>query len=244
MTLQTFRTLVWVVFPYMVMVSFIGGHIWRWRNDQFGWTTRSSQMYESRLLRIGSPLFHFGILAVFVGHVIGLGIPMSWTDAMGISENVYRWGAVTLGLGAAAATLGGLAILLYRRRTNTRVFGATTPMDKLMFLMLSVVLLLGTLTTVIESTGLSGSDYNYRLGVSIWFRQVWTFHPSVASMQGAPLLFKLHVFAALCLFAIWPFTRLVHVFSVPLGYLTRPYIVYRSPDRRAKARRGWEGIDY
>jgi nitrate reductase gamma subunit len=108
MTRETFDLLLWVVFPYMVMVAFIGGHIWRWRNDQFGWTTRSSQMYESRLLRVGSPLFHFGILAVFVGHVMGLCVPEEWTDAVGISDDIYHWGALTLGIGAAVATIGGL----------------------------------------------------------------------------------------------------------------------------------------
>ncbi|MBS1848405.1 MAG: respiratory nitrate reductase subunit gamma [Actinobacteria bacterium] len=244
MTSVTFHTLLWVVFPYMVMVAFIGGHIWRWRFDQFGWTTRSSQMYESKLLRIGSPMFHFGILAVFFGHVIGLCIPEEWTDAIGISDHIYHWGALVLGIGAAMATIGGLLILLFRRRTNSWVFGVTTVMDKAMYLLLSAVLTLGMLATVVVSTGWSGSHYDYREGVSIWFRQVWSFHPSAASMANAPLLYQLHALAALCLFAIWPFTRLVHVFSVPLGYLTRPYIVYRSRGSAKKARRGWESIDF
>lgn len=239
---STFDLLLWVVFPYMVMVLFIGGHIWRWRFDQFGWTTRSSQMYESRMLRIASPMFHFGMLAVFVGHVIGLGIPMEWTDAIGISDHIYHWGALILGIGAAIATISGMALLLYRRRTNTRVFGATTLMDKSMYLLLSAVLMLGMLATIVHGTGIDGNVYNYREGVSIWFRQVWSFHPSPAAMTSAPLLYQLHALAALCLFAIWPFTRLVHVFSVPLGYLTRPYIVYRSRVP-AKARRGWERFD-
>ncbi len=243
MTSKTWQTLIWVVFPYMVMVAFIGGHIWRWRVDQFGWTTRSSQIYESKLLRVGSPLFHFGILAVFIGHVVGLGIPMAWTDAVGVSDHVYHWGAMILGIGAAVATIGGLLILLYRRRTNTRVFGATTVMDKAMYLLLSAVIVFGMLATILETTGLTGGGYNYRLGVSVWFRQIWSFHPEAADMVSAPLFFKLHVFTALWLFAIWPFTRLVHVFSVPLGYLTRPYILYRSRGR-ARARRGWETVDF
>ncbi len=242
MTRETFDLLVWVAFPYMVMVVFIGGHIWRWRNDQFGWTTRSSQMYESRLLRIGSPLFHFGILAVFVGHVVGLCIPVEWTDAIGITHDVYHWGALILGMGAAVATVGGLLLLLYRRRTNTRVFGATTMMDKTMFLMLSAVIIFGVLATMIHGTGLWQGDYDYRQGVSIWFRQIWSFHPDPVTITSAPLFYRLHAFSALCLFAVWPFTRLVHVFSVPLGYLTRPYIVYRSRVP-AKARRGWETFD-
>ena len=75
--------LLWGILPYVMVAVLVGGLIWRYRYDQFGWTTRSSQLYESRLLRIGSPLFHFGILVVIVGHVAGLVIPKAWTDAFG-----------------------------------------------------------------------------------------------------------------------------------------------------------------
>ena len=78
--------LLWGVLPYLMLAILVGGTIWRYRYDQFGWTTRSSQLYESRLLRIGSPLFHFGILVVIVGHIGGLVIPKCWTDAVGVSE--------------------------------------------------------------------------------------------------------------------------------------------------------------
>ena len=74
--------LLWGVLPYVMVVVLVGGTIWRYRYDKFGWTTRSSELHESRLLRIGSPLFHFGLLVVIVGHVIGLIIPKSWTDAV------------------------------------------------------------------------------------------------------------------------------------------------------------------
>ena len=83
-------TFLWGVLPYLCVASLVGGTIWRYRYDKFGWTTRSSQLYENRLLRIGSPLFHFGVLGVVGGHVIGLLVPQSWTDALGIS---HRFGA-------------------------------------------------------------------------------------------------------------------------------------------------------
>ena len=92
--------LLWVVLPYVALAIFVLGHIWRYRYDKFGWTTRSSQLYERRLLRIGSPLFHFGILIVLLGHIGGLVIPKSWTEAVGISEDTYHMGAVVLGRGA------------------------------------------------------------------------------------------------------------------------------------------------
>ena len=83
-----------VIVPYLCLATFVVGHLWRYRYDKFGWTTRSSQLYENRLLRIGSPLFHFGMLGVVGGHVIGLLIPQSWTDAVGISHTAYHVVAV------------------------------------------------------------------------------------------------------------------------------------------------------
>ena len=81
----------WLILPYVCLTIFVLGHIWRYRFDKFGWTSRSSQMYESRILRWANPMFHFGILAVVVGHVMGLGVPQSWTDAIGISEGLYHF---------------------------------------------------------------------------------------------------------------------------------------------------------
>lgn len=235
-------TFLWVIIPYLALAVFVLGHIWRFRRDRFGWTTRSSQMYESKLLKIGSPLFHYGIIFVFIGHVVGLGIPKSWTSAVGITDHMYHFMAITVGLGAAAATVGGLTLLIYRRRTNRRVFGATTRLDKLMYLMLAIVILAGVYSTIFDSA-LGG--YDYREGVSVWFRQFWMFQPDIALMAAAPIGFKVHVLSAILIFALWPFTRLVHVFAAPIGYITRPYIIYRSKDaQRQPARRGWEQIDY
>ena len=87
MKTTTTQILLWGALPYAVLATFVVGLIWRYRYDKFGWTTRSSQLYESRLLRIGSPLFHFGLLFVILGHVGGLLIPQSWTDGAGISDH-------------------------------------------------------------------------------------------------------------------------------------------------------------
>ena len=231
----------WVVAPYIALTSFALGHIWRYRYDKFGWTTRSSQLYESRLLRIGSPLFHFGILIVLLGHFGGLVIPKSWTEALGISEEAYHALAVGLGTVAGLCTVVGLAILIYRRRTVGPVFTATTRNDKLMYAVLAVTILLGLSATVVAN--LLGGGYDYRTTISPWFRSIFYLQPQGELMADAPPLFRLHALSALVLFAIWPFTRLVHVLTAPIGYLTRPYIVYRSRDDRRDARaprRGWE----
>src|SRR5699024_6865230 len=103
----------WDVSPYVALAIMIVGLIWRCRYDKFGWTTRSSELYEARLLRIGSPLFHFGILVVVVGHIGGLVVPQSWTDALGISEDLYHFNALFFGSIAGLCTLAGIVILIY-----------------------------------------------------------------------------------------------------------------------------------
>jgi nitrate reductase gamma subunit len=243
-------TVLWVILPYVCLVVFVLGHIWRYRFDKFGWTTRSSQLYEARLLRWGSPLFHFGMLGVVGGHVIGLAVPESWTDAFGISETAYHWVALVGGIVSGVLTVVGMAILIYRRRTTGPVFSATTPMDKVMYAVLGAVILLGMWNTIASSLfglgGVGGEHYDYREGVSVWFRSIFELNPDTHAMTAAPLGFQLHGLLACLLFALWPFTRLVHVFSAPVGYLTRPYIVYRSRDTSPAGnrppKRGWEKV--
>jgi nitrate reductase gamma subunit len=229
----------WVIVPYVCMATFVLGHIWRYRYDKFGWTTRSSQLYERRLLRIGSPLFHFGILLVVVGHVVGVLVPEAVTKALGISESAYHLSAVTLGTVSGAMTVSGMAILIYRRRTTGPVFSATTTNDKVMYVLLALTIVLGLGTTVLGNV--AGHAHDYRLDVAPWFRSIFYFHPDTNLIVAAPIGFELHVTSAWLLFAFWPFSRLVHVFSAPVGYLTRPYIVYRSRDAAApRPARGWE----
>jgi nitrate reductase gamma subunit len=235
--------LLWGVLPYVVLAVLVTGTVWRWRYDQFGWTTRSSQVYESRLLRIGSPLFHFGILVVAFGHVIGLLVPKSWTDAAGLSQEAYHAQALVLGLGAGVATLAGIATLVYRRRMTGPVFSATTRNDKAMYVVLVAALVAGLTATLLGAGG--GEEHNYRLTVSPWFRSLFVLDPDVDAMAHAGTAYQVHALVAFLLFASWPFTRLVHAFSAPVGYLFRPYVVYRrrpsSGDGRSRRpRRGWE----
>ncbi|BCY09329.1 respiratory nitrate reductase subunit gamma [Actinoplanes sp. L3-i22] len=241
MTSATGDVLLFAVLPYVAIAVFAGGHIWRYRYDKFGWTTRSSQLHERRLLRLGSPLFHFGILFVVLGHVGGLLIPESWTEAAGISESVYHGVAFGIGTVAGVCTLAGAAILIYRRRTVGPVFSATTRNDKIMYVLLIGTLLLGLGATVLGN--LTGHPHDYRQTVAPWFRSIFYLHPDTDLIRAAPIGFRLHVLAAWVLFAFWPFSRLVHVFSAPVGYLTRPYIVYRSRDEQLGSRtprRGWD----
>ncbi len=178
-----------------------------------------------------------------VGHVVALLIPHGWSEAAGITEHTYRVTAVALGTVAGVCTLGGLAVLVCRRRTVGPVFSATTHNDKLMYVMLTLALVLGLTATA--DANIAGAGYDYRTTVSPWFRSIFSFRPDPALMSGLPLLSQLHVLSAPALFAVWPFTRLAHLLTAPLGYLTRPYIVYRSRDAQLGARpprRGWERV--
>ena len=236
----------WDVIPYVTLAAVIVGSWWRYRYDKFGWTTRSSQLYESRLLRIASPMFHFGILIVIAGHVVGLVIPESWTHALGLSEHAYHLQAVLLGTLAGLATLIGISLLIYRRRTTGPVFMATTANDKLMYVVLVAAILAG-LTATAMGSGVLGEAYNYRDTVSEWFRSIWMLRPRGELMASAPIYYQVHVLIGLTLFCLWPFTRLVHAFSAPIAYLFRPYIVYRSREAAGPGelvgsrphRRGW-----
>ena len=148
-----------------------------------------------------------------------------------------------MGTAAAVLTLAGLGILIYRRRTVGPVFLATTTMDKVMYVFLGATLGFGTLATVVYQV--FGSGFHYRETISPWIRSLMGFQPQPELMLHVPLLFQLHVLTAFALFALWPFTRLVHVFSAPVGYLFRPYIVYRSRDDQRgnrPVRRGWDPV--
>jgi len=238
--------LLWGALPYVILLVLVGGTIWRYRYDQFGWTTRSSQLYESRLLRIGSPMFHFGLLVVLGGHLMGLLIPKAWTDLV-VSQETYHLVALSAGTIAGVATLLGIGLLIYRRRTTGPVFLATTNNDKLMYVVLVAAIVFGMIATLTGGHTPTGAEHNYRETVSVWFRSLIILQPDVAAMTAATWQFKVHILVGLGLFALVPFSRLVHAFTAPVHYLFRPYIVYRSRDEvtptpsRGRVR-GWDPV--
>lgn len=240
--------LLWSVLPYVAIGSFGIGLVWRYRYDKFSWTTRSSQIYEGRLLSIAGPLFHLGLFAVIGGHIVGLLIPKEWTETIGISQETYHIGAITMGGFAGVATILGIILLIYRRRTTATVFSATTKNDKTMYLFLLATLLAGGVATL-SGAGVIGRASNYRETVSPWFRSILLFQPDGTLMAQSPLAFRVHAVLGMLLFIIWPFTRLVHALSAPIGYMFRPPIIYRTRDGRTnagsrKARPGWERVKY
>ncbi|HRA07843.1 MAG TPA: respiratory nitrate reductase subunit gamma [Propionicimonas sp.] len=244
--MNTLDILLWGALPYVVALVLVAGTIWRYKYDQFGWTTRSSQLYESRLLRIASPLFHYGLFVVLAGHLMGLLIPKAWTDLV-VTQETYHLVALVAGTLAGIAALVGIAMLIYRRRTTGPVFLATTRNDKLMYVVLVAAIVFGMIATLTGDHTPAGEHHNYRETVSIWFRSLIVFQPDVQAMAASTWQFKVHILIGLALIALIPFSRLVHAFTVPLHYLFRPYIVYRSrdvvPPAPSQGRvRGWDPI--
>ncbi len=239
------------IFPYICLASFILGSLWRYRYDQMGWTSYSTQLYESKILRWASPMWHFGLLGVLLGHVGGLLIPESWTNAVGISESSYHLVSLILGGVFGIVMVIGLVGLLVRRLSVKSVRLASLRSDAIMYPVLIIVVVLGLINTLYFQTTIPGG-YNYRETVSEWFRSIFYLHPAaidrIVGAEGvgpAPWSFQLHSIFAFLLIGIWPYTRLVHMFSVPVGYLTRPYVVYRSrkPELDANGRDprpGWD----
>ncbi len=219
------NTLLWIVVPYVCLAVFVGGHVWRWRHDQFGWTTRTSQLLESRLLRLGSPLFHLGAFGVIAGHAMGLVVPASVTARLGVPEHLYHLVAVWGGTLTGTMLVVGLVLLIARRFFTPRVKRTTTVMDRVLYVAMTAMVGLGMTATV--GTNLLGGGYDYRETVAVWFRGVFRFAADPSLMAGAPLVYQLHALGGFLFLALWPFTRLVHVWSAPIAYLWRPYVVYR-----------------
>jgi nitrate reductase gamma subunit len=219
------------IWPYIALTVFVVGHIWRWRTDQLGWGTATSQILERKWLMVGSPLFHGGMLLVLGGHAVGLLVPASLTETLGISESLYHSFSSILGSVAGLALFAGLVILCARRfLLKTRLRLVTTEIDKLMYAVLAGVVIFGLLPTI--QLNLFGNGYDYRETLAVWWRSIFYFHPHWELMVQAPMLYQIHAGLAFLLFALWPFTRLVHVWSAPLSYLIRPPLVYRHNQNR------------
>jgi nitrate reductase gamma subunit len=229
---DSFQLLIWGALPYAVIAVFVVGHLWRYRTAQYSWTTRSSQLLERKSLMAGVLLFHFGMLAVLGGHIGGLLVPESFTAAVGITEHMYHNVAVVMGTLAGVTMSAGLLILAARRTGNERVRKASQRADFLVIVALVIVVFTGMVNTI--GLQLLGDAHNYRETVSPWFRGILMLQPDPSLMVEAPVSFRIHALAAMGLFALWPFTRLVHAWSVPLAYLARPYIVYRRRDSVAQ----------
>ena len=220
--------LLWIIIPYVAIAVFVVGHVWRYRTDQFDWTSRSTQLLDRRILGWASPMFHYGALAAVAGHFIGLAIPPSVTETIGINESAYRWIAAI----AWRDRGRGDADWLYRPRLppgHQRSASAVPPreVDYLTYLLLTVLVVLGCVDdvrttpsspTTHTTTGIRSACGGGRSSTCIrTWRQRAPPRSFTSCMRSSPGLF----------WAAFPFSRLVHAWSIPLQYLGRPYILYR-----------------
>ena len=220
-------------YPYIALAVFFIGSWLRFDRSMYTWRTGSSQMLSDRGMRIGSNLFHLGILAILGGHLVGLLTPHAMYEDF-ITAPQKQLLAMLAGGVFGVVCLVGITILTVRRLTNPRVKATGTVGDTIVLLLLFLQLLLG-LYTIVEST--HHMDGSVMMMLAEWAQHIVTFRGGAAEFV-APVawVYKAHIFLGLTLFLIAPFTRLVHVWSIPLSYLWRPYQVVRR--RQAALRYG------
>jgi len=216
----------WLIYPYATLSLLIIGTIYRFAYGQRGWGSKSSEIFEKRWLRSGSLMFHWGMLFVIGGHVMGLLIPLRVYEALGISTEAYHTMADVVGGLAGIAAAVGCLILLVRRIVNKRVRLNSAPSDFVVLALLFVVIALGAAQTLIYNNVFG--PYEYRLTVGPWVRELMMFRPEAHLMTNVPLLLQIHILFSFALLGVSPWTRLVHVWSAPVRYPSRAPILYRS----------------
>jgi nitrate reductase gamma subunit len=219
------NTLLFGYYPYVAISVFIIGSIARYDRDQYTWRTGSSQLLRAKELRLGSNLFHIGILLLFVGHFAGLLTPPAVYHGLGLSTSAKQILAVVAGGIFGGICAKGIYILIRRRLTDARIRATSSRMDIFILLLIGVQLALGLLTLPIS---LYHSDGANMILLSEWAQRIVTFRSGAADqISNIGIIFKLHLFLGMTIFLVFPFSRLVHVWSVPLGYIARPYQVVR-----------------
>jgi len=212
-------------YPYIAMTSFLLGSLARYERGQFTWRSGSSQLLRTKDFRLGSNLFHVGILLLFVGHFVGLLMPPWLYHALGLSTSAKQVLAVIAGGVFGGVCAWGLYILLKRRLTDPRIRATSSRMDIAILLLIAVQLALGLLTLPVSLYHLDGGNM---LLLAEWAQRIVTFRPGAAEvLANVGFIFKLHLFFGITLFLMFPFSRLVHIWSVPVGYVGRPYQVVR-----------------
>ena len=226
--MNTFNQFLFGTYPYIALAVFLFGSLARFEREQYTWKADSSQLLHRGQLRLGNILFHVGILGLFFGHLFGLLTPVAVWDFLGVPHSAKQMVAMVAGGVMGSMCLAGLAILLHRRFTNARVSAVTRVGDKVLLVWILVTLLLG-LSTIGESA--SHMDGTMMVRLMTWAQHTLTFRGDGASfVANAPLIFRVHLFMGMTLFVIFPFTRMVHVWSgfASVGYLGRAWQLVRS----------------
>lgn len=206
-------------YPYVCLAVFAIGSILRFEHGQYSWRSGSSQLLRRKQLVAGSILFHLGILVIFVGHLVGLLTPIAVFDALGISHGAKQVLAIVAGGTAGLFCLVGIALLTHRRLFDARIRATSSFGDTAILLILFAQLLLGLATIPVSMQHLDGHEMTKFME---WAQRIWTFRGGAAELVAdAHPIFKAHLTLGLTIFLVFPFTRLVHIFSAPVWYLGR-----------------------
>jgi nitrate reductase gamma subunit len=213
------------IYPYVGLSVFLVGSLIRFDREQYTWRSGSSQLLRAKQLRWGSNLFHFGILFLLFGHFVGLLAPHAVYEHF-ISAQAKQMLAIVSGGIAGAACFVGLTMLVHRRLTEPRIRATSTRMDVAILLLLWLQLVVGMITIPYS---LQHSDGSVMLALSEWAQRIVTFRAGAADMLAdVAWPYRLHLVLGVTIFLVFPFSRLVHIWSAPVGYVFRRYQVVRA----------------
>ena len=225
-------------YPYFCLTVFLIGSWVRFDREQFTWRSGSSQLLRRRQLVWGSNLFHVGILVIFLGHFVGLLTPIWVFDALGISHTFKQWMAILIGGIAGVFCFIGITLLVHRRLFDVRIRKTSSFGDIAILLLLYAQLILGLGSIYVSLQHLDG---HAMVKLMAWAQGVLTLQPGVSVLVAdAHWIFKLHLFLGMTIFLVFPFTRLVHIWSAPVWYLgRRGYQVVRTSRPERGQRPAW-----
>ncbi len=222
-------------YPYIALTVLFIGSIARYERDPFTWKSSSSQLLRRKQLIVGSVLFHVGVLIIFAGHLVGLLTPIWIFNALGISHEAKQILAMTAGGMAGIMALVGGTMLLMRRLGDPRIAKNSSLADTGILILLLLQLVLGVSTIFVSMQHLDGTEM---VKLMSWAQGIFYFDGNAASyIQDASIIFKIHILLGLTIFLLFPFTRLVHMLSVPVRYVTplrKGYQIVRSRRKAAK----------
>jgi nitrate reductase gamma subunit len=226
------------IYPYIAITVMVIASIARYERDPFTWKSKSSQLLRKRQFIAGSVLFHVGVLMIFAGHLVGLLTPIQIFDMLGVSHGAKQILAVLAGGVAGFMALVGGVLLLHRRLFDPRIRANSTLADTGILVLLMVQLLLGLATIVVSVRHLDGHEM---VKFMSWAQGIIYMRGGAADhIVDVHWLFKAHILLGLTIFLLFPFTRLVHMFSAPVRYIWRPgYQIVRS---RRGAKPGAAGL--
>ena len=214
------NTFLFGIYPYIALTVLILGSIIRYDREPYSWRAGSSQLLRRKQLVWGSVLFHVGLIVIFFGHLIGLLTPIQIFDALGISHSAKQILAIVAGGIAGVMAIIGATMLVHRRLFDARVRATSSFSDTLIIILLWLQLALGLATIPISLQHLDGHEM---VKFMSWAQGIFIFDFSASgNVIGASIFFKLHLILGLTILLIFPFTRLVHMLSVPVRYFWRP----------------------